>query len=288
MTPVSYIQFRTLLGELNVLQKTPAATERISEAFAQARRTATALDAYPGELPETLEAAYACQDAALARWPDPVTAWKVARIPPALVERLQEGRLIGPVFARNVHYASGTSAVDCAVFEGGFAAVETEVVILVGADAPANKTSWTLDEAREYVGEMRIGIEIASSPLKTLNDLGPTAVISDFGNNWGIVIGETRIADWNTRRSPIECETFVDGVSVGRRGVSIEEGPLAAFAFTLGKGASRGRPLRRGTVITTGMITGVHDVRAGQRSRHVFDGYGEVHAHIVRAKPLAQ
>jgi len=265
-----------------------AAIERISEAFTRARRTATALDTYPGELPETLEAAYACQEAAIARWPDAVAGWKVARIAPALLARFPEGRLIGPTFAHNVQRAAGTGAVDCEVFQGGFAAVETEVVILVGADAPAGKIAWTVDEAREYVGEMRIGVEIASSPLATLNDLGPTAVISDFGNNWGIIVGAAPIADWRTRRTPIECETFIDGVSVGRRGVSIEEGPLAALAFTLSKAAARGRPLERGAVITTGMITGVHDVHVGQRSRHVFDGYGEVHARIVRARALAQ
>ena len=79
--------------------------------------------------------------------------------------------------------------VERPVFDGGFAAVEAELVIRVGADAPADKTDWTIDEAHRFVGELCIGIEVASSPLATLNDLGPGAVISDFGNNWGIVVG---------------------------------------------------------------------------------------------------
>jgi 2-keto-4-pentenoate hydratase len=112
--------------------------------------------------------------------------------------------------------------------------------------------------------------------------LGAGAVISDFGNNWGIVVGKA-IAEWRSITS-IDCEAFIDGVSVGARTVSMQQGPLDAFAFTLGKCATRGRPLREGMWITTGMITGVHDIRIGQQSRHVFTGYGEVGCRIVRAQ----
>src|SRR5262249_38717660 len=110
---------------------------------------------------------------------------------------------------------------------------------------------------------------------------GPGAVISDFGNNWGVVVGKS-LADWRSIQN-IDCEAFIDGVSVGARPVSMTTGPLDAFAFTLGKCAARGRPLRAGMWITTGMITGVHDIRIGQQSRHVFAGYGEVGCRIVRA-----
>jgi 2-keto-4-pentenoate hydratase len=41
--------------------------------------------------------------------------------------------------------------------------------------------------------------------------------------------------------------------------------------------------LRAGDVISTGMLTGVHDIRIGQRSRHVFAGCGEVRVQITKA-----
>jgi len=252
--------------------------------FVRARLGGRALSVYPGTVPDNLASAYQCQENAIDSWPDQIVGWKVARIPKEWAEKFPEPRLVGPVFSRNLHIVVNGASPACPVFEGGFAAVETELVIRVGADAPADKTDWSLTEAAEYVGSMHIGVEVASSPLATLNELGSGAVISDFGNNWGVVVGKP-IDDWQ-RIPSISCETFVGGESVGARAASIEQGPLSALAFTLGKCAARGRPLRANSFITTGMITGVHDIRIGQQSRHVFAGYGEVFCRVVRAGPF--
>jgi 2-keto-4-pentenoate hydratase len=255
----------------------------IAEQFVGARLRAVALREYPGTVPADTASAYVCQDSAIRLWPDRIDGWKVARIPPDWAQKFSEPRLNGPVFSRNVHLAAPGELASCPVFDGGFAAVETEIIIRVGRDAPLDKLQWSIDEALEYIGAVHIGIEVASSPLATLNDSGPGAVISDFGNNWGVVVG-AEIPAWRTIQS-IDCGAYIDGVAVGVRSVSMEQGPLAAFAFTLGKCASRGMPLRSGAWITTGMITGVHDIRIGQTSRHTFTNYGEVGCSITRAQP---
>jgi 2-keto-4-pentenoate hydratase len=54
--------------------------------------------------------------------------------------------------------------------------------------------------------------------------------------------------------------------------------------FALNKCAELGRPLRAGDVISTGAITGVHDIKVGQRSRLVFEGCGEVECRAVLPK----
>ncbi|MGH8175006.1 MAG: 2-keto-4-pentenoate hydratase [Steroidobacter sp.] len=257
------------------------AAAMIADQFVRARLEARALKAYPGIVPSDIEAAYRCQEAAIERWPERVGGWKVARIPPAQQGQYGEERLIGPAFRNNIRTARPGEVLECPVFEGGFAAVEAELIIRVGINAPAQKTEWTLDEAAAIVGELCIGIEVASSPLATLNDLGAGAVISDFGNNWGIVVGGA-IAGWRTLHEAIAL-SFIDDEFVGRGASSLRHGPLSALAFTLAKCAKRGRPLRAGDVITTGMITGVHDIRIGQRSRHVFEGFGEVSCRAVRA-----
>jgi 2-keto-4-pentenoate hydratase len=264
----------------------PSDVAGIAEQFVRARLGARSLQAYPGTVPPNLETAYRCQDLALEHWPDAVAGWKVARIAPAQQSQYAEERLIGPVFAPNVRVAAPDRMIDCPVFEGGFAAVEAEIVICVGRDAPHDKFAWTLDEAADFVGELCIGIEIASSPLATLNDLGPGAVVSDFGNNWGVVVGAA-VSDWRGLYE-VTAHSFVDDEFVGRGVTAIRQGPLGALAFTLGKCARRGRPLQAGAVITTGMISGVHDIRPGQRSRHVFEGLGEVGCRAVRATPHPQ
>lgn len=258
-----------------------SATQQTAEAFTTARAAGRAIEAYPGTPPATLAEAYAIQAAAIARWPDAVKGWKVARVNPAFAAQFPEERLIGPAFAANVHHVAQGAAAQCPVFEGGFAAVEAEVVIVIAADSPAGKADWTVDTVAPLVKSMHIGVEVASSPLATLNDIGPGAVISDFGNNWGVVVGP-EIANWRELET-IDVETFIDGQSVGTGKVAIKPGPLGALAFTLNKRAAQGQVLKAGDVISTGMITGVHDIRAGQQSRHVFAGAGEVRVQITKA-----
>lgn len=264
---------------------TPGTTnpKDIAEGFTAARAAGRALDGFPGTPPATLESAYQIQAAAIARWPDAVGGWKVARVNPAFANQFPEERLIGPAFARNVHHVEQGGVADCPVFDGGFAAVEAEVVIVLAADSPAGKADWTADSVAPFVKSMHIGVEVASSPLATLNDIGPGAVIADFGNNWGVVVGP-EIANWRELEA-IEVETFIDGQSVGHGKVVIKPGPLGALAFTLNKRAQQGGVLRAGDVISTGMITGVHDIRIGQQSRHAFAGIGEVRVQITRALP---
>ena len=250
--------------------------------FVQARLGAIALAAYPGSVPADLAGAYACQDTAIDAWPDRIAGWKVARIGPEWQAQYPEERLIGPVFSSNVHLAPPGQTTVCPIFQGGFAAVEAEIGIYVRADAPAGKTNWTIAEAAELVADMHIGVEVASSPLATLNDLGAGAVISDFGNNWGVIVGAV-IPDWRTPSGELAIETFINEQSVGRGTIAIPQTPLSAFAFALNKAAQRGRPLRAGEYISTGMITGVHDIRIGEHSRLNFGAYGEILCRTVRA-----
>jgi 2-keto-4-pentenoate hydratase len=253
----------------------------IAEKFTAARAAGRALERFPGTPPATLEAAYQVQAAAIARWPDRIKGWKVARVAAAFSTQFPEERMIGPAFARNIRHVEPGEMAHCPVFEGGFAAVEAEIVIVVATDSPAGKADWTADSVVPLVKAMHIGVEVASSPLATLNAIGPGAVISDFGNNWGVVVGP-EIANWRDLDT-IEVETFIDGQSVGQGKVALHTGPLGALAFTLNKRAQQGEILRAGDVISTGMITGVHDIRVGQRSRHVFAGFGDVQVQIERA-----
>lgn len=259
----------------------PKSVSGIVERFVRARLNGVAVAAYPGSLPQDLATAYACQEMAIDRWPDAIAGWKVARIGHAWQDRFPEERLIGPVFRSNVHRAQDGSVV-CPAFEGGLAAVEAEIGITVRTDAPAGKIDWTAATAAELVAEMHVGVEMAGSPLATLNDLGPGAVISDLGNNWGVIVGAA-IPRWQARSFELAAETFINERSVGRGSIAIPDGPLSAFAFALNKAAQRGRPLRAGAYISTGMITGVHDIRIGAHARVNFGAYGEILCRTVRA-----
>jgi 2-keto-4-pentenoate hydratase len=264
-----------------VLQDMPSSdVEMIAEQFVRARLAGQSLPQYPGKVPNTLADAYRCQDYAIDRWPDAVVGWKVARIGAAWSKQYPEERLVGPVFQRNLHWARSGDVVDFPVFESGFAAVEAEIVLRVNEDAPAHKKAWSIDEAAELVRSFHLGVETAGSPLATLNDHGPGAIISDFGNNWGVVVGAS-VGEWRSIEEIIAL-TFIDEALCGRGTAFIRQGALGALAFALGKCAERGRPLRAGDVISTGAITGVHDIKIGQQSRHVFEGCGAIECRAVR------
>ncbi|MDI9238460.1 2-keto-4-pentenoate hydratase [Lysobacter sp. LF1] len=258
----------------------------IARRLVTARRQAEALPEYPGPLPRTLVEGYACQDEAIALWGRPVVGWKVGKIPADWEARLGEERLVGPIFEGAVQSAAnGTGTF--AVIPGGFAAVEAEFVFRLGADAPADKTDYTAQDAAALVDALLVGVELAGSPLPLINVLGPPIVVSDFGNNAGLILGE-EIPDWRRQSADdLTCETFIDGHLVGEGGAStISGGLLAALAFALSRCASRGYPLKKGMLVTTGAATGIHDIVAGQRSRISFGDRGQIHCNAVAAKPV--
>lgn len=260
----------------------------IARRLVKARQDATALPQYPGTIPQTLEAGYACQDAAIDLWPAPVAGWKVGKIPADWETKLGEERLVGPIFGDRVQQHGAASAV-FPVITGGFAAVEAEFVFVLGQDAPAGKFAWRDDEAAALVRALHVGVEFAGSPLPDINRLGPPVVVSDYGNNAGLLLGP-EVADWERRIADgLACETIIDGASVGTGGTrSIHGGLLAALCFALGKCARRGRPLRAGQLVSTGAATGIHDIVAGQRARVAFPGIAELEVDAVVARPEQQ
>ena len=261
----------------------PTGAEAVARRFVEARRSATALPAYPGEAPADMASAYAIQDAAIALWPDRVAGWKVGRIAAPVVDRFGAERLAGPIFAQHVWPTTVGGEQAFPVIPGGFAAVEAEFVFRLGEDAPAGKTAWTFAEVEALEGELHIGVEIAASPLRTINELGPAVVASDFGNNRGLFLGPA-IADWRARLSTLLVETTIEGRSVGRGGAtSIPGSPLEAVRFLLEHCARRGRSLVAGDLVSTGAATGIHDIEIGQSARATFGFDGMIDCRAVQA-----
>lgn len=242
----------------------PGDAVAIADRFLHARRQAEPLDRFPGEFPDTLDEAYRIQDAAIAGWERPVLGWKVGRVGPPHSARFGTDRLAGPIFAV-VDDGAGRSLAEMPVFARGFAAGEAEYLLRIGTAPPAGKLDFTLDEAAELIDAVHVGIEIASSPLRTINELGPIAVISDFGNNNGLLVGEP-IAGWRSRQFETwPVATLIDGIEAGNgRASAFPDGALGSARFLFELMARRGIRLTAGQWISTGAITGVHDARPGQ------------------------
>ena len=108
-----------------------------------------------------------------------------------------------------------------------------------------------------------------------VNDLGPASVTSDFGNNAGVIIGP-EIPEWRSSQSgPLDVAAMVDDAVVGRASPeNCKDGPLEALQFLIGCCADRGLELPAGTIVSTGTLTGVHDVTVNSRARIEFGSLG--------------
>lgn len=239
----------------------------ISKALIDARHNSKKLDKFPGDLPETLKDAYAVQNLSISRWNDEVCGWKVGGVPPSYLDRISDKRLIGPIFKNGVTYPQEGETALMPIFDG-FAAIESEFVFALGE---------TPDQDRLF-----IGVEIASSPLNAINDMGPMAVVCDFGNNRGLVLGP-EIKDWRKLSlDPFEVKTSINDTSVGTKTIDPFPGDaLEALSFFRAHAAKNNIDIPVGTYVSSGAITGVHQARPGMTSVSDFGPFGSINIELV-------
>ena len=256
----------------------------VASAFVAARREARALTSYPGAAPADLPDAYRIQDCAISLDGRTVVGWKVGRIFPPDDARLGSNRIAGPIFADSVRRAEPGDMPDMAVFAGGFAAAEAELLLHV---APGWQGEVPVDDpgTRALIDEVRLGIEIASSPYPRINADGPAVTASDFGNNAGLVIGPVLEGWQELDLCAITVRTEIDGVRVGEAtAATMLDGPFGAVRFLLANLSARGFDLGGGLWVSTGAITGVHKVEPGAQVSATFGDHGQVHCRIAAAK----
>ena len=259
----------------------------IAKKFVEARLRGVSLREFPGTIPSNLEEAYICQEAAIPFWPDEIAGWKIGLVSSDVENAHGQMRLAGPIFRRSVKHAILLAPpVIFPVFVGGFAAVEAEFVFKISRDVPANKLQWTSAEALDFASNLHIGVELAGSPLASINALGPKAIISDFGNNVGLIVGPPIMAWHGKASSDLDCETYIDGLCVGRgNAASIPGGPTEALRWLLEHCARRRRPLKRGQLVSTGAVTGIHTILAGQTAVVGFGIRGSIACVAAAAAP---
>lgn len=259
------------------------ATESRAKRLTDARRQALGFDDYPEPYPTSLSEAYTIQDKAISLWADDLAGWKVGRIVGDDEATYGTDRLAGPVFSRVVHQRAG-ERIDTPVFSGGFAAVEGEVTAVIAKDADPKKLDYSTQDALDMIGALHMGVEIASSPFSGINDFGPLVTISDFGNNYGLILGD-EIENWRAfELDNWEFATQINGQEVGRATPNgLPGGPVESVRFLLENTAGRGFPVKAGMLILTGAITGVHPAQIGDEAEVQFSGLPAVSCKLTKA-----
>ncbi len=123
--------------------------------------------------------------------------------------------------------------------------------------------------------------------MAVVNERGATSIISDFGNNAGVLVGP-QIPDWQTR--PLEempAKVIVDDETVGdTTAAAVPGGPLQALRFLIELCAARRIELPNGTLVSSGAVTGVHDVKMDSIARLEFGPFGGFEVAFEPIKPV--
>lgn len=257
-----------------------------SSQLVEARLNAAALPGFPGPLPATLEQAYAIQSASIARWPGGVGGWKVGLLAPADQSRFHAERLAGPIFVPSIHTIEVGATRTMPIYVDGFAAVEAEFILEIGVDLQPSSMRYSDEELTDIVSAMYVGAEIASSPMALINKIGPPCIVSDFGNNAGLIIGAA-VPDWQARPlNSLTVAVSIDDAVVGQAtAAAIPGGPMQAFRFLVELCSTRGLALPRGTLISTGATTGIHEVTVASKSRLDFGDFGGFEVEFEAMQP---
>ena len=127
---------------------------------------------------------------------------------------------------------------------------------------------WSDADIAKHVSRAYGGAEIASSPMPFVIELGAMAIIPDLGINTGVIVGPEITEFQSLPEDALSVQVSVDGNVVGEA----KPGPIAgvpfeAMRFLIGHCGRQGIEIPAGALISTGLLTAVHEVAVGSRRR---------------------
>ena len=121
--------------------------------------------------------------------------------------------------------------------------------------------------------------------MADINRLGPGAIVSDFGNNAGLVVGPA-IPDWQNRlKEQATIRVSVNDEPVGKVEKAIDDGVLASVGFLIELCAGRGISMPAGTLVSCGALSGIHDVVVGSVAEVHFGELGAFRVQFTERQP---
>lgn len=143
-------------------------------------------------------------------------------------------------------------------------------------DLPARDKPWSLPEVTAAVGTVHTGIELAECrfPSRALPPL--PAILADGSASGNYIFGGA-IENWQVSLAGMEVRLDVDGVE-RRRGTGAEVigDPLRPLHWLANERCRFGDGLKAGETVSTGSMTGMLPIRAGQHVRARFGTGAEV------------
>lgn len=154
--------------------------------------------------------------------------------------------------------------------------IEAEVALRLRTDVtPADAANLTQADAGDLIDAMTVSIEIVDSRWAQALDAAPLLKLADLQSHGALVLGEWRPyapRDWGEQA----CSVSIGGGKPRAfRGTHSLMDPAWLLPAWLRHATRGGRPVLRGTVVTTGTWCGMLPARAGDAVQVRFEGIGE-------------
>lgn len=216
----------------------------------------------PALVPLTIDDAYRVNEEVARRLGWPQLGWKIAATTEAVRAKLgTDGPIYGRTFQRFRH-ASPVRLPHAGLLDP---LVECEFFCTLARDLPARGQPWSYAEVVAAVATVHAGIEVAECrfPSRALPPL--PAIIADGSASGRYVFGD-EITDWRAGLNAIDVRLEVDGREIRRgTGADVMGDPLRPLHWLAEERRRHGDGLRAGETISTGSMTGMLPIRAGQR-----------------------
>lgn len=179
----------------------------------------------------------------------------------------------GTMFASTEVAAGGEMRLDGYVSPG----FECEIGVRLATDLDPKDGAVTRRRAAAAVGAVYVSIEIVDDRFVDYRTVGTPTLIADNFMNAGFVRGPERTDIDPLRLHEAHGATIVNGTVYGEGyGRDVLGHPLDVLVWLANETASRGKPLRAGTLVTTGSVVRPYWVKTGDVVTMRNDMLGEV------------
>ena len=246
-----------------------------AERLWNARVTGGTITAGPEDMPDSVEAAFAIQDAVAKAGGLPRGGWKVGSTSIAMMKKFGATE---PAPAPMYRQDCLDSPATLKVFAAHNPMVEAEIAFRLGKDLPARATPYTPDEVAAAVDGVAPCFEVVGSRLTTgMLTSGRLLLLADNGANIGFVAGKW-IADWRgIDLAKVALTMSVNGKQVSDGiGEKAMGNPFNVMAWIANHLSKRGYGMHKGEVVSSGSLSSQAFVHDGDVADADFGALGKV------------
>lgn len=256
------------MGRRGDVMSSPSRTDILADRLAQARRQVRQIEALPGDLvPQTMDEAYAVNGMVADRLGWEPLGWKIAG---TTAEVRQKLRLEAPIYGRTFRRFACQSPARLRRSELLDPLVECEFFVTLAKDLRPRPEPWSMADIVDAIGTVHAGIEVAECRFPSVA-LPPLPAILADGSASGRYVFGSEISEWRDGRAAAPVTLEVDG-TIRRRGTGADVmgDPLRPLLWLAEERRRWGYGLRAGETVSTGSMTGMLPIRAGQKVRALF------------------